>query len=645
MKVTQPDSRSITVVAACGAKVLVPYRFFWNGHERQAESIVLTASTLRGAWDVRAFFLFGEIRDHLCEDAAGITLQRTWLVKTPGPVHLSIEIELLPGSGLKWLFPGVHAGAGIPASTISFLGEKTSIPSALSLSTVGAGDTTGAGDTGALVFSRTAWSEGSLAGIGIGRTEIEDEEPRLCVEMRFPGIEEPRARTGPRPDHLVAVEEEAIESPGAIERSHDLFLTFAPTDSIHLRGPAAAMSRVMPKPRAARTPSIDPGRLAQALEGSFPGLLLEDGGVTGIREHPGSRWLSSSAGIGVAVALRRLFPKDERLGEIALRLADFSLKGQVAAGFFYESFNAETRQWRGVKSEPGRTLLSLGQSATIAERLLILSQDLAANDLPHEKYSLAGLRFVDFFLDEKGKLSMPGGLHAPTERTPLPQSPGALGGLELFFPMARVLEKTGKDRYRKALAPMVKRFTSIAWDPYQPPASRDGRTADAAGALLASRLFLAMRSLGFHPAEPTVSSAAAARANALQSARLCASLLVPWVRVHHPADGAGALPGTLVESFACQRVIFAGYETALLLLRLRSLSTEAPQMAFLRDLARLCLEAARSAPIGSSFLQHTLWDADGKPHEGRGKRGPIDARRLAREILAGLDLASEFPKV
>ncbi len=650
MKVTQPDSRSITVIADSGVQVFVPYRFFWNGHERQAESIVLIAATRatapratparaaapRAAWDVRAFFLFGEIRDRLSEDAAGITLRRTWLVKTPGSGHLSIEIEMLPESDLRWLFPGVHAGVGIPSSTISFLGEKTSVPSAVYLS---------AGGKGTFLFSRSAWSEGSAAGIGIGRTEIEDEEPRLRVDLRFPGIEEPKGRIGPRPDQMVGSEEETIESPGTIERSHELFMTFSPTEVISLQGTAAAVGRLMPKISAAPTPSIDTARLAQALEASLPGHLLEDGGVAGIREHPGSPWLSSFAGAGLAVAMRRLFPADERLRELALRLADFSLKGQVAAGFFYESYYVQTCQWQGVRGRTGSPLLSLGQSARIAEMLLILAKDLAEAGLPYEKYYLAGLRFVEFFLDDKARLSMPGSLHGPADRDPLPQTPEALGGLELFLPMAMVLDKTGKDRYRKALDALVRRFSSIPWDVFQPPSSRDGRSPDAAGALLAVRLFLAMRSHGYHPAEPTSSSAAAARARAAESVRLFASLLVPWVRVHQPQDGAGALPGCLVDSFSCQRVVFSGHETALLLMRLRALSAEPPVKALLRDLARLCLEAARGAPIGSSFLQHTRWDAGGKPEEGRGKRGPIDGRRLASEILAAIDLAEEFPRI
>ena len=45
---------------------------------------------------MRAFFLFGEIRDRIHEDKAGITISRAWSLKTPGTVHLDIDLELDP---------------------------------------------------------------------------------------------------------------------------------------------------------------------------------------------------------------------------------------------------------------------------------------------------------------------------------------------------------------------------------------------------------------------------------------------------------------------------------------------------------------------------------------------------------------------
>ncbi|MGA2974153.1 MAG: hypothetical protein ABSF77_02460 [Spirochaetia bacterium] len=652
MTVIQPSSRSISVHSDSGVVFHVPYLFFWNGHERQAESIVLSAPArsaraargayeVRGTYEVRAFFLFGEVRDRISADAWGITLERTWSVKTPGAVHLSIDMEFDAPKDVRLLFPGVHAARGLPATPLSFLGEKTSYPLSLILSL---------GKRGALLFSRSALCEGEAAGIGISRTEGDDEPSRLRVQMRFPGIEEPAGRTGPRPQDIQAPEDAAIESPGSLERTHKVFLAFSSSDEILVKGAAAVLARLMPRPGRKAPPkrSIDQGFLAEALHASLSTHLYERGGVVGLREAPGSPWLSSTAGLGCAIAARRLFPSDGRLHELALRLADFTLKGQIPSGFFHESYHVDSGQWRGVHGQAARTHLSVPQSSRIAELLLMFSDDLARDGHPHEKYFLAGLRFVEFFLDEKGRLSMPGTLHLPADRVPVPESGSALGGLELFFPAAAILERTGRDRYRKALDLLVKRFSQLPWDAFQPPCSREGRGSDAAGALLAARLFVRMRARGYKPVEPPVSTAAAAAARAAESVRLFASLLVPWIRVHTETGDqrrAPALPGSLVDSFARQRLIFAGYQTSLLLLELAALTPDASLKTLLKSLVGLCLDAARAAPLGTAFLQHTVWDGEGRIAEARGRRGPVDARRLAGELLAGIAIAEKFPKV
>jgi hypothetical protein len=671
MKVTQQDSRTILVRPESGAPFRVPYRFFWNGHDRPAESIVLTTGGggARGTCEVRAFFLFGEVRDTLTSDAAGITLLRTWSVKTPGTVHLSIDVEFEAPADLRWLFPGVNAGSGLPSTPVSLLGEKTSYPAALYLSM---------GKSGVLLYSRTAACGGAPAGIGIGRAEIEDEAPRLRVEVRFPGVEAPLGRVGPVPMHTEEPVEAVIESPGSLERSHELFLAFAPRAEVALTGAGSAWSRLMtasPKKRSPEPP-VDPASLRESLQGVIGTHLWQRGGVVGVREVPGSPWLSSSAGLGLAVALRRLFPRDGRLLELALRLADFSLKGQAPSGFFYDSYHLEAEGWRGVRGEAARTLLSVGQSSRIAELLLVLAADLARDNLPHEKYFLAGLRFSEFFLDGKGRLGIPGSLCPPGDRAPAsgdrapasgdrapasgdrapasgdraPASPpaGGLGGLELFFPLARVYEWTGRDKHKKALDVLVKRFSTMPWDPFQPPCSRDGRGSDSTGALVAARLYVEMRALGYKPVEPPVSTAAAAKARAAESARLFASLLVPWIRVHTDAPGAGgdtASPGCLADSFARQRLLYAGNETALLLLKLARLVSDTGISSLLKSVARLCCGSGHAVPLGTAFFQHTRWDEKGKPAEGRGRRGPVDARRCAAEVLAGLRIAEEFPRL
>ncbi|HEY9594984.1 MAG TPA: hypothetical protein VHE79_10925, partial [Spirochaetia bacterium] len=444
MKISQPDSRSIKVVAETGVSFRVPYRFFWNGLERPAESIVLT-TTGKGeklVSEVRAFFLFGEIRDRFSADAAGITLERTWLVKTPGSVHLSFLVELEPRDDMSLFFPGVRVFPAVPAVPTSFLAERTSYPGALVVSL---------GKSCLLFFARSALCGADTAGIGVGLTDIEDEPSRVCVELRFPGVEEPAEKTGPRPADEEEQADTAIESPGSLERSHTLYVAFARSEDIHLVGAASVVRRLAPRSAAktAHERAIDTTLLTTALHGALATHLYQKDGVAGMREVPGGAWLSSMAGLGCAIALRRLFPQDARLGELALRLADFSLKGQLPTGFFYEGFDTTSGEWRGIRGETQRTLLSVGQSSRIAELLLVLSRDLSEAGQPHEKYFLAGLRFVESFLDEKGRFSAPGSLHDPLAPAVAGDVADAIGGLELFFPLAEVLDRTGRDRYKK----------------------------------------------------------------------------------------------------------------------------------------------------------------------------------------------------
>ena len=673
MRVSQPGSRSISIVSDSGVKFFVPYRIFWNGHDRLAESVVLTSpdeeeetgkkgkkalQAPAAVHEVRAYFLFGEIRDRITDDADGIRLSRTWSVQTSGSGHLSIDVEFDPPSDLACLFPGLHTARGLPSSPLSFLGEKTSYPSSLFLSL---------GRQGVLLFSPSAVCQATPGSIGISRTEREDEPARLRVEMRFPGAEQPAGRVGPKPGDLQPAEEALIESPGSLERSHELCLAFSSRGEIAVRGAAAVIHRVdhgQGVPTAKR--ELDAGALTAGLRDALKSHLYQGGGIAGLKELPGSPWISISAGLGCALAIQRLFPDDARLGELSLRLADFALKGQVPWGFFHESFHVPSEQWRGVRGQERGSLLSVGQSARVAELLLALSHELAERGQPHEKYFLAGLRFVDFFLDGKVKLVVPGGLHDPSSSAVSADAVPGVAGLEVFFPLALVFARTGHDKYKKALDVLVRRFSGLGWDLFQPPATREGRGCDSAGALLSARLYVEMRALGYKPAEPTVSSAAAARAQAAESSRLFASLLVPWIRVHdEPLDGESSPPrsGYLLDSFARHRLLCAGHETALLLLRLKALTPGETEKNLLERLACDCLASARRVPIGTAFIQHTRWDAAGLAAGGTGKRrkgqpevlipegmngatarlGPVDSRRVATEVLAGLRLAAEYP--
>ncbi len=638
MKITQPDSRTISITTESGIRFFLPYRFSWNGHDREPASVVLETSGAgtRAVADVKAFFLFGMVRDRITEDAAGISLTRSWNVMTPGLVKVFLDVELEAPDDAICLFPGVHVQEGFPAAEVSFFGDRTSYPAALIVRL---------GNQAAAVFSRQARSGEDLASIGISRVENEEAGRRLRVEVRFPGVEEPFSRTGPRPENRRDPEDIGIECSGTLERTHELFLAFSPREEILESATAAVLRRLAsgpaakaePAPKSREKSAPASARLGREAEGVLATHLVEEGGVTGLRDVPGSPWVSSAAGLALAVSLRRLFPRNQRLGETALRLADFSLKGQLASGLLYENYHLADREWRGVKGQPARAALSIPQSARIADLLLMLAEDLAGEGLPFEKYFLAGQRFVDLFVDDRGKCILPGSLYTPGRD--LVPGDDDTACWELFFPLARVLDRLGRDRHKKALATIASRFSRASWDVFHPPTSRAGRDADSAAALLAVRMFLELRRRGFRPAEPPGSSASV-KSKSAQSVRLFASLLLPWIRAHgEQGQGQPRLNGTLVDSFVRQRLLFAGNETAYLLGRLAELAGSRELKKLLLDVSRLCLSGSVGFAPGTSFFQHTAWDQDGTA-PGAGKVGPIDSRRLSGEILFGLLAAS-----
>jgi hypothetical protein len=456
----------------------------------------------------------------------------------------------------------------------------------------------------------------------------------LRVEVRLPGIEEPDSRIGPRPKDHIPAELTSIECAGTLEMIHELFLVFSPRAEILEATPSAVLRRLAAaKAGKARARTSPEANLADEARGLLSAHLVAKDGVTALRQLPGDEWISSAAGLALAVSLRRLFPRDRSIGETALRLADFSLKGQLPCGLLYDNFHLEECEWHGVRGRPAREVISIRQSARIAELMLMLADDLAAQGLPFEKYFLAGQRFVDLFVDERGKCSLPSELHSPAgHRTSREEDMAAWA---LLFPIGRVLDRLGRDRYKKALSAIAARFAGARWDIFHPPSSRAGRDSDSSASLLVVRTFLELRRRGFRPAEPAA-SAASAKVKSGQSARLFASLLLPWIRIHgHLGDGMTGLDGTLVDSFVRQRLLFAGRETAYLLGQLAELAGPRGLKSLLLDVARLCLAGATGSAPGTAFFQHTRWDQDGR-EAGAGKAGPVDSRALASEILYGL---------
>ncbi len=642
--VTQPDSRTIRVDAD-GGSFRLPYRFFWDGHEREPESVALAQAA--GRAEVRAFFLFGTIVDTLTCDARGVTVERAWSVQSVGAVRLSVDVEFDGAGDAALLFPGVSAGEPRADGT-AFPGDRTSYPLAVLVRR---------GRSEALLWSEAPSAGGRAASIGAFSVPVEDGPAALRVQVRAPGTGLPVTRVGPRPAEVRESVEQVIDSTAGFEARHRLFVLFAPRGAAPVRGAGAVLARLQPRPQpadeeapGAPPPALARERLREALSACLSTHLVQAGGVAGLREVPGSPRLSPAAGAAAAVLARKLFPGDERLAELSLRLADFALKGQHPSGMFFTAFDQEAGRWQGVSGRPAGVLLSVADSARTADSLLALADELEAVGLPHQKYRLAGTRFVESFIDEKMRLRMPGGLQAPGAAQPA--EPG-LGGMALFLPLARVYARGRRDRHRKPLDDLARAFSAMAWDPFAPPAGRAGRDAESGDALLFCRLYVEMRRRGYRPVEATGGTAAVRKKRAAEAVQLFSALLVPWIRVR----SAGPLPtaaarrgraahlpdgtGMLVDSFTRQRLVPACLETAWLLLSLRALAADPGLAGTLRRLALLCVQASAAVPLGTAWVRHTDWDEQGRPGPAV---GPVDSRRLVREAESGLRIMEGFPR-
>jgi hypothetical protein len=654
MKVTQTSSRTVRIQTDSGA-FGVPYRIFWNGHDRDPESIVLQGD------EVQAFFLFATVRDKISEDAGGVRISRTWSVMTPGTLRLSFEADFDASEGWpECLFPGAAAEVEPRAALYSMLGERTSLPSSLFLFTR---------DAGVLLYSSLPGETGDAASIGVRRVEGEDG-PILRVETRIPPVVRPSVPVGPKPGQTRETEEGEIVSEGSLERRRGLTVVFAPRGAIVLRGMRSAC-RTLPKAGRPSIPSLlSEENWKSAVSSCLETHLYASGATVGLRETAGSRHISASACAAMALLIRRLFPADDDLLETSLRLADFCLRGQHPTGLFYETYGIEEKAWLGVPGRRARNiagrmfggkqasgpLIPMEGSARTADLLLRLSETLEEEGRPGRKYALAAERFVDFFFDAKGKLLMPGALHSPGERVPAEEG---MAGFELYFPLRRLARIAKRDKYKKALESMKALFLQGGWDAARPPASRAGRDSDSKAALLCGRLAAAMLEddrarLGGRGRERGRGKAAGSGGAGTvggssggatgMGPEQFLSIIAPWIRINRPPrpESVDSLGG-VADSFRRARLLFKSAETACVLMSLGRLSADKETTETASDLARLTLEFGGRAPVGSSYLRHVDWSMDGRPENAAADIvGPVDSRLLTREVESAIALKDTF---
>ena len=627
MTVSQRDARSVRVEHD-GLTFSLAYRFWWEGRDRSPESIAVEGGR------VTAFFLSASIRDTVSADAHGVLVRREWSVRSPGTIRLAVDVCLEPDGPVACLLPGVALAVGLPAEGTAAHGARTAWPSA-------AGITIGALGTVGFALDEGPYPSGiAFAPVDqddVPPAEREDGPTPLALALTIPGPDASERLVGGRPGLL--------ESEGTLETARTFRIVRGPARRAWLRG-ASAVLAALPAATEPRRPARTVRQsVADAVTRCLRTHRYEKGGVAGLRIEPGSPLLSASAGAGMAVLLRELFPDDPALTELALRLADFSLKGQHPGGLFYETFHTTRGEWQGVPGHPGRPVISIADAARTADRLLAFAESLRDAKLPHGKYRMAGERFVEFFFDERGRFQVPGALHLPGAREPL--EPG-LAGLELCFPLARMLASAGHDRHRKATDALAHALGALPWGTPWLPSILEQDGPDAAGALLCARVLLSLSRLAggkrsrSAPVPVDVGDAA--------------SVVLPWVYANPRAPVAGiATLGGIIESFHCQRLAGAGAEAGWVLAGLADLAAETWMRRTLEGFSRLCLSFADGLPPGTSYVEHL----DGYRGRGlgagprarlRARRGPaapgtasgqsvgpVDARRLVSE--AGYRLA------
>jgi hypothetical protein len=637
MTITQRDARSVRVEHD-GLVVSLAYRFWWEGRDRPPESIAVEGER------VTAFFLSAAIRDTVTADAHGVLIRREWSVHNPGPVRLTVDVHLESAGQVSYLLPGVAFGSALPAGGVSAHGARTAWPSAACLHV---------GSRGTVGF---ALDEGPYtAGVAISPVGQDDVPPAereegpvpLSLALTLPGSTEAEGATVGTPG--------SIDSPGTLDTARTFRIVSAPARRAWLKGASAVLAAIgegsggtKGEPTARVTEKTVRETVRRAVEGCLGTHLFEKGGVAGLRIEPASPLLSASAGAGMAVLLRELFPSDPARTELALRLADFSLKGQHPSGLFYETYHTGRGEWQGVPGHPEQPVIGIDASARIADRLLALADALSEAGMPNAKYRLAGARFVEFFIDDQGRFQPPGALHLPGVRAPF--EPG-LAGFALCFPLARTLARTGRDRYRKALDTLAHSLAGLPWGTPWLPTSREGRDPDSAAALLCGRILVALGGPGSVSARRSGGSSRGRTGGRTGRGPIdvgdAASVVLPWVYAN-PRPPVGGIPATggIIDSFHRQRLVGAGAEAAFVLSGLGALASEPWMRRTLEGFSRLCQGFADRLPLGTAYLAHVdpLPQAAGSGTRAHSRRsrpepaaGPVDARRLVVE--AGYRLA------
>jgi hypothetical protein len=641
LRLAQHDSRTVRVEQG-DADLLLRYGFRFDGHNRLPESVVVEGN------EVKAFFLSSTVRDRITETRSGFVLQRQWSVLQAGGLRLALTIDVLEltdgpkgkvrDRSFRYLFPGVDGGLCAGRGLGMYRGERTALPACVAVAGEGLGICLSAVPTGSIEISvgleRVADENGAVLRVVFEMPPREwPAEAGVSGPAERPAREPPAGRGRPAEDTLgpwgatpgdgSRVE---LQCSGGLDQAVEVQISLGAPDAVYPSSLSGSLARHRPR-REPRHPAV-----REEARRFLASHVVEKGGVCGLRTGGGAEVLSASAGAEMAALLCRLYPGDDRIYEQALRLADFCLTAQHPSGLFYERYSTREGTWVGLRGEPPGVpsrapTVSVEESSRVASSLLDLGDLLQAMRRPAQRYTQAGRRMVDAFLDLRGVLAPPPAVMTPDAGF---RAEEGLGAIRFLHPLLRVADRDTRERYRKAATAFAAQMIRPPPSALELPVSRVGRGPDSKAAVLLLEAALE----------------AMARKIKVTEVDAMVAALLPWL--HVGGRGEPGLPqaaGCLIESFARPRLKPRPYQIAYLCGRFSPLCGE-PLRGLLLELSRAALATAGDLPMGTYHVRRLRWPAleDSSSRDKRApclETGPVDARDFVLELGYCLRLEDE----
>ncbi len=596
MRIKQADLRTIQI-----EKLSISYRLryslYQDGEIRYPESISCRGDT------VVAYFLTSTIRDFIAETAHGFCIERHWNIVPEGSFGLSFCLELPADSKMAYSFPGVSIGRSVPVSGELCPGERTCYANGLFLFSK---------PESVLIFCDPAASPEEAGSIEVQRLHFEEETDFARTELRVPAAVKPSKKKTRRGRE----DTQFLQSEGHLEYNLRLNVVTAPPDQIHRRGISAVLERN--KSRLHAPPRLSSAGIYQTLsdgiEECLKIFLLDRGPLCGLLETEGGNRLSSLAGCTLALIQLQHLPADKDAVELALRLVDFSLKGQHPRGQFYPYYWKDRQSWL----PPDSTItIPLHQSAAIALTLLRIAGALQSIGLHASVYLDAASHMADSLLRANPDLDDLANLLYPDSLLSAGTAAGSPMLVELFLELHRI---TGKDRYRKVVRTLGSGFFSRKPQPLLLLGLEDG-AADLDTTLSEVRVAVSLQDSGF-PVKGLPDHFDA---------------LLSRIYLNRPDPDSEFNPmGGINHVLGNPLLLFRGFELSHTLLTLDAHMNKPSRLGELNLLIAQLLAFTLQRPMGTSYFD---------PYQTRNDRfGALNSIIWTSELYYMRRLVEEFPK-